>query len=308
MTTHRRKNYLITIVGPTAVGKTACALSLAKCFSAEIISADSRQLYREMNVGTAKPEMRELEQVPHHFINSHSIQDACDVGSYEKESLQVIQNVFDQGKQPILVGGSGLFVNAVCRGLDDLPPKNERIRTSLNEQYQQQGLAPLLQELQSKDPDYFEEVDRANPQRIIRALEVIRTTYQPFSYFRRNQPKPRPFELISIGLDMPRETLYDRIDQRMDRMIAKGLFEEAKVLFPYRQLNALQTVGYREIFGFLEGKYDKDEAVRLLKRNSRRYAKRQLTWFKKNKSTQWFHPEESHKIETYVLSKLTKSP
>mgnify|MGYP005839607411 CR=1 FL=1 len=308
MTTQTENYQLISLVGPTAVGKTACALALAKELDTEIISADSRQFYREMNLGTAKPTAKELSEVPHHFINSHSVQEEYDVGTYEREALLVINNLFAKGMHPILVGGSGLFVDAICRGLDELPPKDPAIRQSLNQQYHEQGLTHLLDELKVKDADYFQEVDQANPQRIIRALEVIRSTGQPFSFYRQNRPTPRPFRVISIGLDMPRERLYRRIDDRMDDMIAKGLFEEAKALFPFRHLNALQTVGYKEIFNFFEGAYDKSEAVRLLKRNSRRYAKRQLTWFRKNTNTHWFHPEAVDEIKTFVLSNLSKTP
>lgn len=308
MTNVPKKNHLISVVGPTAVGKTACALSLAKAFQGEIVSADSRQIYREMNLGTAKPEPSELQEIPHHFIHSLGIHESYDVGTYEKEALQVIEGLFANGKQPILVGGSGLFVDAVCRGLDELPPKHPEIRESLNALYLERGLIPLLDELKSEDSEYFEVVDKANPQRVIRALEVIRSTGFPFSSFRQNKPSQRAFKVISIGLDMPREELYARIEQRMDQMIKKGLFEEAEALFPYQHLNALQTVGYREIFGFLRGDYDKEEAIRLLKRNSRRYAKRQMTWFKKNTATQWFHPNAFEEIKAYVDSKLLETP
>ncbi|OEK00341.1 tRNA (adenosine(37)-N6)-dimethylallyltransferase MiaA [Roseivirga sp. 4D4] len=301
------KKYLISVVGPTAVGKTSVSIQLAQALKTEVLSADSRQFYRELEIGTAKPDAEELIKVPHHFINSLSINDSYDVGQYESEALKKLDELFKEHDAVILVGGSGLFVDAVCNGLDDLPEVKKGVREALNNEFKRNGLEKLNEELKSLDPEYHLIVDQKNPQRVIRALEVIRSTGKSFSSFRKRKPAPRPFEVISIGLELDRQVLYDRIDSRMDQMIAAGLFEEAERFLPYSELNALQTVGYTEIFGFLKGRYDQEEAVRLLKRNSRRYAKRQLTWFKRNENTQWFDPNDYTKIEAFVMSKLEGS-
>jgi len=301
------KKYLISVVGPTAVGKTTVSIQLAQALKTEILSADSRQFYRELEIGTAKPDAEELRQAPHHFINSLSINDAYDVGQYEQEALEKLNELFKKNDVVILVGGSGLFIDAVCIGLDDLPEVKEGVREALNEEFKRNGLEQLNEELMTSDPAYHLIVDQKNPQRVIRALEVIRSTGKPFSSFRKRKPSVRPFEVISIGLELERQVLYDRIDSRMDQMIAAGLFEEAKGFLPYAELNALQTVGYTEIFGFLNGQYDREEAVRLLKRNSRRYAKRQLTWFKRNERIQWFDPNDYAGVQAYVINRLEGS-
>ncbi|MBO3697997.1 tRNA (adenosine(37)-N6)-dimethylallyltransferase MiaA [Roseivirga sp. E12] len=301
------KKHLICVVGPTAVGKTAIGIKLAQALQTEIVSADSRQFYRELQIGTAKPDSSELNQVPHHCINSLSIHDNYDVGRYEKEALAKLDELFQHHGQVVLVGGSGLFVDAVCLGLDDLPRVKNGVREGLNSELETKGLDVLVDELKQSDPEYYEIVDRKNPQRVIRALEVIRSTDKPFSSFRKRTPKQRPFEVISVGLELDRGILYRRIDERMDVMIANGLFKEAEGFLPFKELNALQTVGYTEIFGYLEGSYDKEEAIRLLKRNSRRYAKRQLTWFKRNECTEWFNPSNFENIHTYVKNELELS-
>lgn len=298
------KKYLICVVGPTAVGKTALGITLAQAFDTEIISADSRQFYKELEIGTAKPSPSELSAVPHHFINTLSIHDAYDAGKYENEVLAKLEILFAEKDIVILVGGSGLFVNAVCVGLDDLPDVKPSMREQLNAELKAKGLEQLNEELKSADPEYYEVVDLKNPQRVIRALEVIRSTGKKFSDLRKREPAVRPFNVLSIGLELEREILYKRIDLRMDQMIAEGLFEEAKRFHEFRDLNPLQTVGYSEIFGYLDGNYDKEEAIRLLKRNSRRYAKRQLTWFKRDANTVWFDPNRSEGILKHLESKL----
>ncbi len=298
------KKHLICVVGPTAVGKTALSIKLAKALGTEILSADSRQFYRELEVGTAKPSAEELGEVQHHFINNLSIQDPYDVGQYEREALGRLEFIFEKTDVVVLVGGSGLFVNAVVNGMDDLPDVKAGVRDQLKSELKNKGLAVLNEELKSTDPDYYEIVDLKNPQRIIRALEVIRSTGQPFSHFRKRQPTARPFEVICIGLELNREDLYNRIDKRMDQMIDAGLFEEAERFYQYKSLNALQTVGYSEVFGYLDAKYDKDEAIRLLKRNSRRYAKRQLTWFKKDEQTDWFSPYDFNEVLSFLNGRL----
>ena len=294
------KKTLLIIVGPTAVGKTAVSISLAKRFETEIISADSRQFFREMNIGTAKPTAGELKQVKHHFINHLSIHDAYNIATYEKEALALIDRLFLKNNLLILTGGSGLYVKAVCEGIDDIPPVDPQIREELNLLLREKGIQHLSENLKKYDPDYFLQVDLNNPQRVIRALEVCLGTGQAYSAFLKSDRQQRPFQTIKIGLDLSRELLYERINLRMDEMIAAGLFEEARKLYAFRELNALQTVGYKEIFDYMDGHYDKEEAIRLLKRNSRRYAKRQLTWFRRDRGVQWFSPFDEDGIVGYL--------
>lgn len=291
---------LLVVVGPTAVGKTSLCLKLAKKFNTEIISADSRQFYKETEIGTAKPSPTELQEVPHHFIGHKSIFDFYDVKSFEKDTLKLLESLFELKNMVILTGGSGFFIDVVCQGMDEIPDVDPAIRTQLIADFTKKGLAYLQSELSHLDPLYHEQVDLNNPQRLMRALEVCIATGQPYSSFRKKEKVKRPFQVIKIGLKRDREELYQRIDHRMDQMISNGLFEEAAALFSNRHLNALQTVGYSEIFGFLEGKYDKEEAIRLLKRNSRRYAKRQLTWFRKDQDITWFHPDQEKEIIEFV--------
>lgn len=279
-------------MGPTAVGKTVLAIALAKQLKTEIISADSRQIYREMLLGTAKPSEEELSQVKHHFINTHSIEEEYNAGQYERDVEERLNRLFQQYQSLVLVGGSGLYIKAALEGFDNIPEIPEEVRESLEEQYEEKGLAWLQQELEANDPDLFEGIDQQNPHRLIRALEVKLHTGQSIQSFRGIKKKEHSFRIVKIGLELEREVLYHRIDSRMDAMIKQGLFEEAQNLFPRRELNALQTVGYQEIFDFMEGKYDKEEAIRLLKRNSRRYAKRQLTWFKRDPETTWLDASE----------------
>ena len=296
------KKTLLVIVGPTAVGKTAVSISLAKRFETEIISADSRQFFKEMNIGTAKPTARELNQVKHHFINHLSIHDAYNIATYEKEALALIDRLFLKNNLLILTGGSGLYVKAVCEGIDDIPPVDPQIREELNLLLQEKGIQHLSENLKKYDPDYFLQVDLNNPQRVIRALEVCLGTGRAYSAFLKGDRQQRPFQTIKIGLDLGREILYERINLRMDEMMAMGLFEEARELYTFRELNALQAVGYKEIFDYMDGQYDKEEAVRLLKRNSRRYAKRQLTWFRRDPGVEWFSPFDEEGIVGYLLN------
>lgn len=287
-----KRGKLLVLVGPTAVGKTGVAIRLARHFHAEVVSADSRQFFRELEIGTAKPSVDDLALVRHHFINSHSISDGFDAGSYGEAALALLTRLLEQKEYAILCGGSGLYIKAVLEGFDDLPEIPPAVRETVINDYTNKGLLALQEELREKDPEYFEVVDRQNPQRLMRALEVIRHSGKAFSGFHSKRKKELPFEVVKIGLDLDRDELYRRIDDRMDNMINRGLFQEAERLFPSRHLPALQTVGYQEIFGYLEGQYDREEAVRLLKRNSRRYAKRQLTWFRRDTSIHWFHPDD----------------
>lgn len=302
------RKYLLVVVGPTAVGKTDLCLKLAKKFKTEIVSCDSRQFYREMNLGTAKPSASELAEVPHHLINSLSVFDPYDVRKFEEDALTILNQLFETNQVVIMTGGSGLFADIVVKGMDEIPTIDPQIREVIIQEYTEKGLVWLQNSVSECDPEYFENVDRQNPQRLMRALEVFRGTGLKFSSFRKKKTAKRPFETVKIGLERDREDLYQRIDARMDAMIEQGLFEEAETLFPIRHLNALQTVGYSEIFGFLEGKYDREEAVRLLKRNSRRYAKRQLTWFRRDEEIHWFHPERHQEIMDWVAAQMGLNP
>ncbi len=298
------KKFLLLIIGPTAVGKTDLCLKLAKKFKTEIVSCDSRQFYREMNLGTAKPSSEELKAVTHHLINSLSIDEVYDVRKFEKDALQVLDGIFQKSDVAIMTGGSGLFADAITKGLDEIPDVDPAIRQQIIKEFEKNGLEWLQSEIETADPEYFNQVDRQNPQRLMRALEVWRETGLKFSSFRIKKTTSRPFQIIKIGLDRPRQELYDRIDSRMDQMIEAGLFDEADALFGKRHLNALQTVGYSEIFGFIEGKYDREEAIRLLKRNSRRYAKRQMTWFRRDETIRWFHPNEVDEILAWIETQI----
>lgn len=291
---------LVTVVGPTAVGKTTTAIALAKALNTVVISADSRQFYREMNIGTAKPTMEERSQVPHYFIDSHPVTTNLSAGDFEREALSLLEDLFTRYTQVVLVGGSGLFINALRHGLDELPVAAPGIRDKWNHIYAEKGIAYLQEALAQVDPVYYDEVDRHNPQRLIRALEVWESSGKPFSSFRKNHPVKRPFDVLMIGLDMEREQLYSRINERVDQMMADGLVDEVRNLLPYRDLPALKTVGYAEIFDFLDGRFSLEEAVSKIKQNSRRYAKRQLTWFRKDPKTSWFDPAKPEKIMSYV--------
>ncbi|MCU0339488.1 MAG: tRNA (adenosine(37)-N6)-dimethylallyltransferase MiaA [Spirosomaceae bacterium] len=279
---------LVVIAGPTAVGKTDLCVRLAQALRAEVISADSRQFYRELNIGTAKPTLDELGGVPHHFINSHSIQTLYSAGAFERDALVLLERLFQTHDTVIATGGSGLYIKALCEGLDDLPETPPALRAELMNRLDTEGLASLQAQLQALDPVYCAQNDLQNTQRVVRALEVCLLTGQPFSSFRARQTAQRPFEIVPIALDRDRADLYARIDARMDKMLADGLVEEVRSLEAYRTHNALQTVGYKEVFDYFEGVYDYDEMVRLLKRNSRRYAKRQITWFKHQGNFEWF--------------------
>jgi tRNA dimethylallyltransferase len=278
---------LIIIAGPTAVGKTDYCVKLAKSLDTEIVSADSRQFYQELSIGTAKPTIEEMDGVKHHFVGSHSIQDYYTVGDYERDCLKVLAEIFSRKDVAILTGGSGMFIKIITDGIDEMPDAPLELREKLAERLSNEGLEKLVEELKTLDPIFYQEVDRQNPQRVLRALEVCIATGRPFSEFRKKQKVQRPFEMIKIALERPREELYARIDARMDIMLANGLVEEAQQFIEFREHYALKTVGYREVFDYLDGLYDYEEMVRLLKRNSRRYAKRQMTWFKNQDEFVW---------------------
>lgn len=302
---NQKGKFLLSIVGPTAIGKTAVSINLAKDLETVIISADSRQFFKEMKIGTAKPTPEELSEIRHYFIDSLSIHDEYNAGMFETEALGLLQKLYKEKDIIIMAGGSGLYCKAVWEGFDEMPVVDPEVREKLNAELHQKGLKKLVLELEDRDPEYFKKVDKNNPQRIVRALEIIRSTGKKYTYFRnRKTSNPRFFKTLKAGLELDREVVYKRIDDRMDQMIDQGLFEEAKRLYPFKAFNALQTVGYTEIFDYLDGKYDYHEAVRLLKRNSRRYAKRQLTWFKRDPDITWFRPDEYERIKAWVADNL----
>jgi len=300
MTTDRP--VLVVICGPTAVGKTTVSIAIAKTLHAEIISADARQFYKELHTGTAPPTREELSQVPHHFIGHLSICEPYNIGLYEKDVLNLLNVLFKKSGFVVLVGGSGLYIHAVCNGIDFFPEPDEWIQKELNFLYQSQGIFSLQEKLRELDPEYFQIVDLNNPVRLIRAIEVSMVTGKPYSSFRKQRPKKRDFRIIKIGLDLPRQQLYHRIDNRVDDMIGRGLAEEARQLIPFRSFNALNTVGYKELFEYFDNKISLPEAIELIKRNSRRYAKRQLTWFRKDTRIKWFGPEEINSILEYITN------
>ncbi len=303
METTQQTKYLVIVAGPTAVGKTSVSIQLAQQLNTSIISCDSRQFYREMTIGTAKPSPEELQAAPHHFINNLSIKEPYTVGDFEKEVLAFLAQQFQQKQVVLMTGGSGLYIHAVCNGLDVFPDVDPAIRAAIKEQYLAQGIETLQTELQALDPVYFAEVDQANPQRIMRALEVCKSTGKAYSSFRKKQAVKRPFQIIKIALNRDRNLLYERINKRVDIMLSEGLLAEAQALYPYKHINALQTVGYKELFSFMDGEIDRHEAIRLIKRNSRRYAKRQLTWLRKEPDWYWFYPEQFDEISAFILAK-----
>jgi tRNA dimethylallyltransferase len=282
---------LIVIAGPTAIGKTALSIEVAQHYQTEIISADSRQFFKEMSIGTAKPNTQELAAAPHHFINSHSINQEVSVGTFEKEAIQKIEELFQKHDVLVMVGGSGLYVNAVLYGFDEIPKADESIRNKLNQQFIEEGIETLQQQLLELDPAYYNEVDIRNPLRVIRALEVCICSGKPYSSFRKTENKARNFEVTLIGLDIEREKLYEKINQRVDLMMEEGLLEEVKSLQEHQHLNALKTVGYTELFKYLNNECSLPEAVEKIKQNTRNFAKRQLTWFRKNEELIWFEPD-----------------
>ncbi|MFM8834177.1 MAG: tRNA (adenosine(37)-N6)-dimethylallyltransferase MiaA [Cytophagales bacterium] len=284
---------LVVIVGPTASGKSTLAIDLALRWNTEIISADSRQIYKELEIGTAKPSDQELKLVKHHFVNTHSIEEVYNAAQFGMDAEALILHLFLKHDYLIVCGGSGLYLKALLEGFDEMPEVPAEVRDKIVAEYKDKGLGWLQAEVKHKDPNYFETVDIQNPQRLMRALEVFAATGKPFSEWRKKSKKTLPYSLIKVGLDLNRDKLYERIDARMDKMITNGLFEEAAKFYPQKHLNALQTVGYQEIFDFMDGLFDKEEAIRLLKRNSRHYAKRQLTWFKRDAEVHWFQSSDA---------------
>ena len=284
--------FLIAVIGPTAIGKTSLAIKLAQHLGTEIISADSRQFFKEMRIGTAVPSKEELATAQHHLIQHKSIHEPYSVGDFEKEALKRLSKLYEKKDSVVLVGGSGLYVDAVVNGLDDFPEVDKKIRESLMDRLNNEGLESLQHELKTKDPEYYKRVDLENPHRLVRALEICQTSGSPYSSFLNQKKANRDFNTIYVGLSAERETIYNRINERVDLMMASGLLEEVKRLLPYKSLNALQTVGYKELFTHLKGECDLEFAVEEIKKNTRRFAKRQLTWYRKNQDVLWVDFEE----------------
>ncbi len=294
---------LIVITGPTAVGKTALCLDVAKHFHIPIINADSRQIFRELKIGTAPPTEAQMQQVHHDFVGILGLDDYYSASLFEQQVLELLGRQFLSSDYALMAGGSMMYIDAVCDGIDDIPTIDDQTRTTMKQRLADEGLEALCEELRQRDPEYYEIVDRQNPRRVVHALEICLMTGKTYTSFRKREKRQRPFSIIKIGLNRPREELYDRINRRVDQMMADGLLEEAKALYPKRHLNALNTVGYKELFDYIDGRWPLEEAVERIKGNTRRYARKQLTWFKKDESIRWFHPDETETIIKYICGK-----
>ncbi len=290
-------NKLVVITGPTAVGKTSVAVEVAKALRTEIISCDSRQMYREMRIGTAVPGAEELSAVPHHFIGNLSIHDYYNVSMFEQECLQLLDRLFQKYQTVVMTGGSGLYIDALCKGIDDFPTVDLEIRRTVTGWFENEGVEYLRRQLKMLDPEHYTKVDLRNHKRIMKAIEVCLQTGKPYSSFLTAQTRKRSFRIVKLGLNRPREELFERINQRTGLMMEEGLLEEAQALYPHRHLNALNTVGYKELFAYMDGVHDLDTAIELIRRNTRRYAKRQLTWFARDPDMQWLHPGQLDEIK-----------
>jgi len=294
----------VVIAGPTGVGKTRVSLETARHFGTEILSADSRQMYREMRIGTAVPSMEELALVRHHFIGNLSISDYYNASRYEEEAIALLNRLFRRSPVVVLTGGSMLYVDAVCNGIDDLPTIDPLIRDQLLRQYHREGIGSLRELVRQLDPEYYRTVDPDNPKRLLHALEICMMTGKPYSSFLKREKKQRSFRILKCGLNMDRKSLYEQINRRVDEMVAAGLEEEARGLFPFRSLNALNTVGYREWFSFFDGACTREETIAQIKSNTRRYARKQLTWFRRDQAITWFHPDETEKLITFIEKEI----
>lgn len=295
-------NNLIILVGPTGVGKTALSLRIAEHFGSPIISADSRQLYKDIPIGTAAPTSAQTARVEHYMVGILSLTDYYSASNFEEDVISLIGKLHGTYPTLVMTGGSMMYIDAVTKGIDDIPTIRTEIREALYEQYQEEGLAPILAELKQRDPEHYGKVDRMNYKRVIHAVEICRQTGKPYSLFRTNTPKERPFRMIKVGLTRDREELYDRINRRVDQMIADGLLEEARRVYPFRDLNSLNTVGYKELFKYLAGEWDLETAIEKIKRNTRVYARKQMTWFKRDEQIKWFHPDQEEEIMAYLSS------
>lgn len=298
------KKTLVILLGPTGVGKTELCLSLAEELNTEIVSCDSRQFFRELKIGTAAPTEAQMQRVKHHLVGNLSIFDYYSCGRFEIDALKKLDELFLSKDVVLMTGGSMLYIDAICKGIDDIPNVDQNLRDSLHERYANEGIDNILSELKLLDPEYYDLVDKKNHKRIIHALEICLTSGKTFSSFRKETAKARPFDIIKIGLNLPREELYDRINKRVDIMFEEGLLEEAKKFYPHRNLNSLNTVGYKELFEYFDGNWDLDFAKNMIKQNSRRYAKKQLTWFNRDKDINWFRPDQQKEILSFLRNRL----
>lgn len=293
---------LIVITGPTAVGKTRLCLNIAKHFDIPIINADSRQIYRELCIGTARPTLEEMQEVRHYFVGTLGIEEYYSASLFEQQVLELLGMIFQNSDYALIAGGSMMYIDAVCNGIDDIPTIDDKTRLAMKRRLAEEGLQKLCEELQRLDPEYYDIVDRQNPKRVVHALEICTMTDQTYTSFRKREKKQRPFHIVKVGLNRPRQELYDRINQRVDQMMADGLLKEAETMYPRRELNALNTVGYKELFAYFDGRWSLEEAVERIKGNTRRYARKQLTWYKKDNEIRWFHPDKIDEIINYIQS------
>jgi tRNA dimethylallyltransferase len=299
------KKTLIVLLGPTGVGKSNLSIRLADYFHTEIISSDSRQVYRELSIGTAVPPFAGRQKVKHHLIHSHSIHEYYSASRFEEDVLNILDQLFKEKDTAIMTGGSMLYIDAVCKGMDNLPDADQQLRNELTLAFQEKGIEHLRLQLKRLDPDYYAAVDLKNPKRLLHALEVCLTTGKPYSSFLTAPKKQRPFKTVKIGLNLDREELYERINKRVDQMMEEGLEDEARRVYPLRHLNSLNTVGYKELFAYFDGEISREQAIELIKRNSRHYARRQLTWFRRDKGINWFRPEQEQEIIHFIQDQMT---
>ena len=297
-----RGKTLIVITGPTAVGKSQLCLDIARHFDIPIINADSRQIYKELSIGTAKPSAEDQQAVKHYFVSTMSLQDYYSASLFESQVTDLLDTLFKTSDYALMAGGSMMYIDAVCDGIDDIPTIDDETRATMKQRLKDEGLQKLCEELQRLDPEYYEIVDRQNPKRVVHALEICTMTGQTYTSFRKREKKDRPFHIVKIGLNRDREELYNRINARVDEMMQKGLLEEAEALYPMRESNALNTVGYKELFEYLNGRWPLEEAVERIKGNTRRYARKQLTWYKKDPQIHWFHPDQKKEIIDYIIT------
>ena len=293
---------LVVIIGPTAVGKTQLCLDIARHFDIPIINADSRQIYKELSIGTAKPSAEDLQQVRHYFVGTLSLQEYYSASLFESQVISLLSMLFQRSNYALMAGGSMMYIDAVCDGIDDIPTIDEVTRATMKRRLAEEGLQKLCEELQRLDPEYYEIVDRQNPKRVVHALEICTMTGRTYTSFRKRDKKERPFHIVKIGLNREREELYRRINARVDAMMRQGLLQEAERVYPLRDLNALNTVGYKELFDYFNGRWPLDEAVERIKGNTRRYARKQLTWYKKDPHIRWFHPDQKKEIIDYIIT------
>ena len=298
------KSTLIALIGPTGVGKTELSLSIAEHFHTSILSSDSRQLYADLKIGTAAPTPEQLARVPHHFVGTLKLTDYYSAAQYEADVMKKLEELFSLNEVVVLTGGSMMYVDAICKGIDDIPTVDKETRELMLQKYAEEGLDHLCAELKLLDPEYYQIVDLKNPKRVIHALEICYMTGKSYTSFRTQSTKKRPFRIIKIGLTRERKELYERINRRVDEMLDAGLLEEVKAVYPYKELNSLNTVGYKELFKYLDGEWTLEFAIEKIKQNSRIYSRKQMTWFKRDNEIHWFHPDQKEEIMNYINEQL----